>query len=78
MVCASLVNSHGSHERFGELCHTTQDAKKRRKQNRRFLDALTSFDFKLSVSQSVTYRFFTANAYTGLSDFFRHLVAGLS
>ena len=53
-----------------EMCHTTQDAKKRRKQNRRFLDALTSFDFKLSVSQSVTYRFFTASASTGLSDFF--------
>ena len=34
-----------------------------------FLDALASLDFKLSVSQSVTYRFSTASASTGLSDF---------
>ena len=33
-----------------------------------FLDALASLDFKLSVAQSVI--FFTASAFTGLSDLF--------
>ena len=35
-----------------------------------FLDALASLDFKLSVSQSVIYRFSTASASTGLSELF--------
>ena len=35
-----------------------------------FLDALASLDFKLSVSQSVIYRFSTASTSTGLSELF--------
>ena len=37
----------------------------------KFLDALASLDFKLSVSQSLSDSpFFTASASTGLSDYF--------